>query len=153
MSSRLFQRIREKMGAAYYVRAMADLLTDHGYLAVATGSDTKRARDVLMAIVDECKKLTRTLVPAAELARTKEYIIGRLSLDLETTDQLTEFYGEQEVLKRLFRSPEIEIARIRAVSAQQVREVARAIFRNDRLNLALIGPTKEKAPFERILSV
>ena len=152
MSSRLFQRIREKMGAAYYVRAMADLLTDHGYLAVATGSDTKRARDVLMAIVDECKKLTRTLVPAAELARTKEYIIGRLSLDLETTDQLTEFYGEQEVLKRLFRSPEIEIARIRAVSAQQVREVARAIFRNDRLNLALIVPKKEKDPVEPILS-
>ena len=156
MSSRLFQRIRDVMGAAYYVRAMTDLLTDHGYLAVATGSDTKRAQDVLRAIVDECKKLTRTLVGTRELARAKEYLVGRLSLGLETTDEITGFYGEQEVLRRPLRSPETEIARIRAVSAQQVREVARAIFRSERLNLALIGPiksVKEKAPFERILAV
>lgn len=156
MSSRLFQRIRDVMGAAYYVRAMTDLLTDHGYLAVATGSNTKRAEDVLRAIVDECKKLTRTLVPARELARVKEYLVGRLSLSLETTDEITGFYGGQEILKRSFLSPEAEIARIRAVTAQQVREVARAIFRNERLNLALIGPMKdagEKASFERILAM
>ena len=46
MSSRLFTRIREKMGAAYYIGAGADLSLDHGLLSISAGVDreTDRAR-------------------------------------------------------------------------------------------------------------
>ena len=37
LSSRLFQKIREEMGAAYYIRSNIDLMIDHGYFAVASG--------------------------------------------------------------------------------------------------------------------
>ena len=41
MSSRLFKRMREELGAAYYVGAGVDLLLDHGELAIAAGIDQR----------------------------------------------------------------------------------------------------------------
>ncbi|MDD4762124.1 MAG: pitrilysin family protein, partial [Candidatus Pacebacteria bacterium] len=57
MSSRLFQKVRDDLGAAYYVKAEADLFTDHGYFGVAAGIDNKRIKEVTEAILGEFKRL------------------------------------------------------------------------------------------------
>ncbi|HYC83233.1 MAG TPA: pitrilysin family protein, partial [Candidatus Paceibacterota bacterium] len=84
MSSRLFQKIREEMGAAYYVRAANDTLTDHGALEIGVGADTKRAKEVVKVILEECRRIAAEPLPAPELSRVKDYIAGNLYLDLET---------------------------------------------------------------------
>ena len=57
MSSRLFQKVREELGAAYYVRAGTDLFTDHGYLAVSAGVEHTKLNIVIEAILGELKRI------------------------------------------------------------------------------------------------
>jgi predicted Zn-dependent peptidase len=153
MSSRLFHKIREEMGAAYYVKAGNDSYTDHGVLAVSVGSDNNKVFDVIKATLEEWKRITREKVPMDELEKVKRYLIGHLFLDVESTDSLANFLGLQEVLMKKILSPEEVAKKIEAVTAEDVMRVAQEIFKNDRLNLALIGPFKSEGEFISILKL
>ena len=80
-------------------------------------------------------------------------MIGNLILGLETSDDLASFYGGQEVLTKKLLPPEKIIDRIKATTAEEVRAVARTIFKNKGLNLAIIGPYRNQTIFENILSL
>jgi predicted Zn-dependent peptidase len=151
MSSRLFQKLREEMGVGYYVRAYADAYTDHGFFQVSAGVDNKRVKEVLLAVIDECKKLRAEEVSEEELNKTKECLIGNMKLSLESTDDIANFYGGQEILKRKPKNLEEKIKEIRKVTAKQIKNLANEIFKDDKLNLALIGPFKDKKEFLDIL--
>jgi predicted Zn-dependent peptidase len=153
MSSRLFTRIREKMGAAYYIGASADLSLDHGLLSVSAGVDRIKADEVIRAILEECRTIRDTAVPEKELQKSKDHMIGGLILGLETSDDLASFYGGQEVLAGSALSPGVLTDRIKKVTARDVQSVAKAIMKNKGLNLAIVGPYKDHAPFKKILMI
>jgi len=151
MSSRLFVKLREEMGVGYYVRAYNDSYTDHGFLQISAGVDNKRIDEVVRAVLEECKKLKNHKVPKDELDKVKEFLIGNMKLTLESSDDIANFYGGQELLKREMEGAEEKAKKIRKITANQVQTLAKNIFKNNRLNLALIGPFKEKTRFLRIL--
>lgn len=151
MSSRLFQKIREEMGVAYYVRAEADLLTDHGFLAASAGIDNTKTDEVIKAILGEFKKLSQKLVGIKELQRAKDHLIGHLMLRLETSDALAGFFGGQEIIAKKIITPSELAKKIQAVTAEEIQAVAKDIFQNNKLNLALIGPFEDKEKFEKLL--
>jgi len=153
MSSRLFVKLREEMGVGYYVRAYNDTFTDHGFLQISAGVDNKRVEEVLEAVLAECRKLIQYKVSEEELNKVKECLIGNLKLSLESSDDIANFYGGQELLKREIRSAEEKAKEIRKVTAGQIRNLAKNIFKNSGLNLALIGPYKSEAPFLKILKL
>jgi predicted Zn-dependent peptidase len=153
MSSRLFTRIREKMGAAYYLWAGADLSLDHGLLTISAGADRKRTEEVIQAILEECRILRDVAVPEKELQKTKDHMIGGLVLGLETSDDLASFYGGQEVLTGGVLSPTVLTDRIKKVTARDVQKVATAILKDRGLNLAVIGSYKNQATFKKILTI
>jgi predicted Zn-dependent peptidase len=153
MSSRLFTRIREKMGAAYYISAGADLSLDHGLFSVSVGVDRKKIDAVLKAILEECRMIRDVLVSEKELQKAKDHMIGGLILGLETSDDLASFYGGQEVLAGAVLSPAVLTDRIKKVTAHDVQKVARAVFKDKGLNLAIVGPYKNKASFKKILTI
>lgn len=151
MSSRLFQKLREEMGVGYYVRAYNDAYTDHGFFQISAGVDNKRIDEVIRAVLLECKKLKDIKVDKSELEKVKECLIGNMKLSLESTDDIANFYGGQELLKRDIAKAEKKAKEIRQVSSSQIQNLAREIFKNEKLNLALVGPFKEKAKFIKIL--
>jgi predicted Zn-dependent peptidase len=151
MSSRLFQKLREEMGVGYYVRAYNDAFTDHGFFQISAGVDNKRIDEVLVAILDECKKLKDKKVDKEELNKVKECLIGNMKLSLESTDDIANFYGGQELLKREIRGAEEKAQEIRKVTSSQIQTLAKDIFKDENLNLALIGPFKDQANFLKIL--
>ncbi|HUC31177.1 MAG TPA: pitrilysin family protein [Candidatus Paceibacterota bacterium] len=151
MSSRLFVRIREKMGAAYYIGAGTDLSLDHGLLSISAGVDRKQLEAVIAAILEECKIIRDSAVPEKELQKAKDHMIGGLILGLETSDDLASFYGGQEVLTGAVLSPAVLADKIKKVTARDVTRVAKAILKNKGLNLAVVGPYKNQAPFKKIL--
>ncbi len=153
MSSRLFQRVREQMGAAYYVRAGADLFTDHGFFAVSAGLDNSRTNQVIAAILDEFKKISLKPVSAEELNKSKNHIIGQLMIGLETSDEVAGFYGNQEIFRQEMITPEQLAKKIEKVTVNDVSKIAKDIIKNQHLNLAIIGPFKEKKEFEKILKI
>jgi len=153
MSSRLFRRIREELGAAYYVRATPEFFLDHGYLAASAGVDHQKTHTVLRVILEEFRRLRDDLIPEKELQRSKDHLVGSLILNLETSDELASFYGSQEILTRSLLQPKDLIDRIRNVKAEEIRDVARRIFRNSQLNLAAIGPYKGSKQIQKILKL
>ena len=153
MSSRLFQKIREEMGVAYYIGADADLYTDHGYLAVSTGIEHSKIEKVIKAILEEFKDLSEKALSNEELQRVKEHLMGHLLINLETSDQLASFYGGQEIITQKIVTPEELLKKIQAVTKNEVMAAAKEIFQISKLNLALIGPSRGKDKFEKILNL
>lgn len=153
MSSRLFQKIREEMGAAYYVSAGAEFFSDHGYLRASAGVPQERLNEVVGAITEEFKRIRNEPVPPEELQRVKDNYIGSLMLGLETSDDLARFYGGQEVIEKKIMTPEEITARIQAVTAEEIQAVAQGLFRNECLNLAVIGPIETDDQLREALKI
>lgn len=153
MSSRMFGLLRDKMGAAYYVRTLCDESTDTGNFATWAGIDNRRAEEIIKAILIEYKKIKNVKVNAVELAKAKEHLEGSLVLSIETSDEMASFCGFQEILKKEILKPEELIKKIRAITAVDILEAAQDIFRPEKLNLAIIGPFKNKEPFVNLLKI
>lgn len=94
MSSRLWGVVREEMGAAYYVRVDNDELTDHGYLAASAGVHNEKLLPVIKAILKEFEKLKEEEVGEKELKKSKDHMVGRLMLGLETSDSVASFFWD-----------------------------------------------------------
>lgn len=153
MSSRLFRKIRDEMGVGYYVNAQNTAFTDHGYFAVSAGVANTRMEEVLRAVLTEFETLKRDLVPADELIKVKEHLVGMMYLGLESSDDLAEYYGMQEILRRDIHTPKERERLIRAVTAEDIRMMARKIFVEKNLNLALIGPATNGEVFKKVLRI
>jgi predicted Zn-dependent peptidase len=151
MSSRLWKRVREEMGAAYYVSADAELFLDHGILGISAGVNHEKVHAVIAAILEECRTISRELVPEKELQKSKDHMVGGLILGLETSDELGSFFGGQEILTGSLLPPQAIIDRIRKVTAAEVRGAAKSIFKNRGMNLAVIGPFAKKSIFKKNL--
>lgn len=152
MSSRLFIKLREELGVAYYVRAGNDTYSDHGAFQISAGVSNTRVQEVIGEILKECARFKTELVEKAELEKAREYLIGNMKLELESSDAWASYFGGQEVMHKKIQSPEEIEAKIRKVTAVDIQKVAQEIFVNKNLNLALIGPFENKAEFAKILT-
>ncbi|PIW76658.1 MAG: hypothetical protein CO001_00140, partial [Candidatus Portnoybacteria bacterium CG_4_8_14_3_um_filter_40_10] len=145
--------VREHRGLAYYIRANNVSLTDSGYLISNAGVDNKRVEDAIKVILDEFKKTKEQKIPEKEIQKAKDHIRGATLLSLESSDEVASFLGGQEVLKKEILLPEEFFKKIEKITAADLQRVAREIFRPEKLNLALIGPFKEKERFEKLLKI
>lgn len=151
MSSRLFQKLRDEMGVCYYISADNDTHTDHGAFQVSAGVDSKRVVEVVKAIREELVKLKNQLADADEMRKVKDYLIGNLYLSLESSDSLAEFYGGQDVMKKVIKTPDEIVKEIESISADDIRDVAKKIFVTKNLNFVLIGKNKNKREISKEL--
>jgi predicted Zn-dependent peptidase len=151
MSSRLFTKLREEMGVAYYVRAYNQASLDHGSFQISAGVNNTRTGEVIKEILKECSLLIKEKVSDKELNKVKSLIVGNMKMSLEATDDIANYYGGQELIKKEIKTLEEKIKDIKAVKAEDIQKIAKIIFKDRNLNLAIIGPYKEKSSFESIL--
>jgi predicted Zn-dependent peptidase len=74
-----------------------------------------------------------------------------MKLSLESTDDVANFYGMQELMRRDIKTLDDKIKAIMKVTPADIQKMAQTIFKNKNLNLALIGPYKESSKFQNIL--
>lgn len=153
MSSRLFVKIREEMGAAYYISTESVSYPDSGYFTTGAGVDNKKIEKVILAILKEYKKISRKKVPQKELKKAKDCIKGKTALLLESSNVQASFYANQELLEKKILTPEQIFKKIDKVTPTDILKVAKDIFQPQKLNLAIIGPFKNKKRFRKILKI
>lgn len=153
MSSRLFISVRERQGLAYYISSSLDSYTDHGYIGTQAGVNNDKVGRAIKTVLSEYKNIKENLVPEEEIKKAKEFIKGRLVIALEQSDDLASFYASQWLLKNETLTPEEKLSKIMKVTAEDVQEVAKDIFKPEKLNLALIGPFEDKEKFEKLLEI
>jgi len=151
MSSRIFISLRERQGLAYYVRTSCEEMLDVGYLVTQAGVGNENVEKAVAAIMSEYKKIRDEKIPAEEIKKAKDYLKGVTRLSLETSDEIGSWIGTQEILRKEILTPEEVFAKIEATEAEDLARVAKDVFQPQKLNLALIGPFKEKARFEELL--
>lgn len=151
MTSRLFLELRERRGLAYDVHSSVMHYRDCGALVVGCGVDTAKAAESVRAARAEFAKMQEG-VTEEELARAREYSIGRLGLRLEDTRAVMGWIGGQELLRNDVRTPDEVVERVRGVTADDVTESARRYLGPDGCRLSIVGPYRSAAKFERLLA-
>jgi predicted Zn-dependent peptidase len=152
MSSRLFIKLREDMGVAYYVRSYNHTSLDHGVFQVSAGVNNSRTKEVVSEILKECAKLKTELVSDLELKKVKSFLSGNMKMSLEATDDIASYYGTQELMKGDMKTIEERIKLIEKVTSADIKKTAQKIFVNKNLTLAIIGPDKDSDSYKNILS-
>jgi len=153
MSSRLFISVREKAGLCYYIRTSPENMTDTGYLVTQSGVDHKNVEKAIGLILKEYKIFKNKKVEKSELQKAKDYLKGNLILSLESSDAQAGFYAGQELLEGKILTLKEKLREIDKVTAGDVQKVAKEIFNPQKLNLALIGPFKDKSKFGKLLKI
>ena len=153
MSSRLFIELRERRGLAYYVRSSVDDYKDAGAFQVASGVQPKAIEEAILVTLEQFKKISQQEVPEAELKKAKDYIKGKLVLELEGSQEVASTFGLQQLLENKTRTPEEVLREIDKVRTADLKKLAQDIFTDDKLNLAVIGPYKDEAKFAKILKI
>lgn len=153
MSSRLWISFRDKEGLGYYIHTSSEFYTDSGYLVTKAGVDNRRVEKAIELILREYKRIATDGIKELELRKAKDYVKGSAVLHLESSSAVAHFCGEQELLTNKILTPEEKFAKIEAVTVDDIFKVANDVFRPERLNLALIGPFKNKEKFKKLLIV
>jgi predicted Zn-dependent peptidase len=152
MSSRLFVRVRERKGLAYDVHSGVAQFLDCGAFVVTAGVDPKRVYDAVATILDEIGAM-RTGVPEEELSKAKQFTTGRMLLRLEDTRAVSAWMGNQELLTGRILDPDDVIACVEAVTTEDIRRVANDLLTSDKLNMAVVGPSRGHRRLERLLTL
>ncbi len=151
MSSRLFIKVREELGLAYYVKTGVSSDPDTGCLVTQVGVDNKRAEKAISAVLKEYKRISQNKISSKELKKAKDHFKGKMTLLFEASDARASFYALQELIENKVLTPEEIYAKINKVSVNDILKVSKDIFKPEKLNLALIGPFKDKDKFQKLL--
>jgi zinc protease len=140
LGSRLFLRIREKLGLAYYVGSQNVLGLTPGYFSFYCGTAPEKAEQVETELLSEAELLRTEGLDEEELKRAKAKIIGQKKIarqdlgNLATTTALEELYGLG------YANIDTEDAKYEAVTLDQVREAAARYLKPDAAVIALVRP-------------
>lgn len=144
MSSRLFEEVREKRSLAYEIKSGIGHYQDTGSVIVSAGVENKKPALAIRIILQELDKLTKKNVPADELRRAKDYYKAQFRMGLEDTLDHLLWVGEKALYLEGLPDREKILRDIEAVTAEDIRKASKHIFCTEALNLALMGPLKEK---------
>jgi predicted Zn-dependent peptidase len=144
MSSRLFQEIREKRGKAYSVYSFSSSYKDVGYLGVYAGTSVESAEEVVELVVKELRKLAAGEITDEELTRTRGQLVGGMMLGLESTDSWMSHIARNEIYFGKAVTTEEICQRIRAVSRDEVIQLADSLFHPEAMTLTLLGDFTEE---------
>ncbi len=155
MSSRLFRKMRSDLGICYSISASFSSSKDFGAFYVSSGVSHSRVGEAVSGILEEIEKVKEELISDEELQKAKDFRIGSLYLGLEASDDFSDFYGFQEIYNQEILSPKDIEEKTRAVTAEEIRTLARQIFIEKNMNLGIVGPHKKSthSKFEKLLKL
>ncbi|OGM90322.1 hypothetical protein A2755_03985 [Candidatus Wolfebacteria bacterium RIFCSPHIGHO2_01_FULL_48_22] len=139
MGSRLFQKIREEMGAAYFIGMGTSFNANHGVAYVKGGINHGKLRDVFSALCEELQKIHEGAAKD-ELTRAKEYTVGNFLLSLESPSELGTYYGYQEATMGKTLPPQEAAKHMRAVTQDDIKRIARKYLTKENFHFSLVGP-------------
>ena len=154
-SSRLFQEVRERRGLAYSVFSFSNLYAHTGEVGLYLGTRPENLTEAVAVLAGELERFVREPADAQELERSRENAKGRMVLAMESTAALMNRLGSSVLCDLPILSVEEVIARIDAVTMDDLRELAAELFRGPELSVAAIGPDEQAlraalAPLEAV---
>ena len=152
MSSRLFTEIRDKLGLAYSIHSYIEHFLDSGSVTVYAGVEPKNLQAAIKAILEQLSQL-RESVPESELSKAKELSKGHLLLRMEDSRNVAGWLGGQEILTKHILSVDEIVSIIDAITADELKQLAKELIADSQLHLAIVGPIAKDEPLEELLKL
>ena len=149
MSSRLFQEVREKRGLVYSVYSFSSVYSDGGLFGIYAGTGEKETAELVPVICEEIRRLPGT-ISEEELRRAKAQIKSSTVMALESTAARAEQLGNQMLLVGRPVPVEEQLARIDALTVEDLAALARRIFSGP-LTMAATGPVGHLESYDGVL--
>jgi predicted Zn-dependent peptidase len=142
MSSRLFREIREERGLAYAVYGFKMAYADAGAWGVYIGTTPNQVDTVMTVIHDELAKVVADGITVEELERAKGSMRGGLALALEDPNSRMIRLGRDELVGMPHLSVDERLAKLEAVTLEDVQSIATELFTGQRM-IGAVGPFDE----------
>ena len=139
MKSRLFIEVRERRGLAYMIQADMEACRDVGTLQIQAGLDPSRLSEAIKVIKEQLNKIKDELVSTKELSEAKGSLIGGMSLGMEDSSAIADWYAKQFWFSKDIKDQAYIFNKIKKVTKQDVQRVARRIFIEDSMHVVVIG--------------
>jgi len=143
MSSRLFQRVREKEGLVYSIASFHNAYLHGGYEAVYAACAPKNVRRVLESTLAEMRRIRNEGATPEELADAKLHLKGSILLSLESTTSRMSGIARQEYYFGRQYTPDEIIEHIDRVTLEDLQAVARTVVDPESLSLTMLGNVKD----------
>lgn len=142
MSTRLYERICDRLGLCYDISGGFEAYEDDGVIDIAAGAQHSRtpmvAREVFQLLHDLCDKGPSD----EELAKARDRHQWSIEAMNDDPEETASFYG-LAALTGVARSPSQRHESLCAVTRDMVRDTAQRIFRTDRLSVTAVGLLKD----------
>lgn len=149
-SSRLWSKIREEMGAAYYISSYFQKYSNRSLIFIHGGVSLEKFNLVLETIIEEINKFYSEGPTTEELEKVKTKLRSSLLLDLEDSLNLAEFYGYQYLLEKKIETPEKITKKIQKIKKQDIQKELKNIFKFSQTKFAAIVPPDYNIDFSKI---
>jgi predicted Zn-dependent peptidase len=143
-SSRLFQEVREKRGLAYSVYSFSSQYIDTGHVGIYVGTRPDNVAEAVSVIGEELRRVSSDGVTPAELARAIENAKGRTVLAMESTLARMNRIGSSLLMDQPLLTLDEVLARIDAVTMDDVRDLAAELFDPARMSAAGVGGDEDQ---------
>ena len=140
LGSRLFLRVREKLGLAYYVGAQNFLGLAPGYFAFYVGTAPEKAAQVEKELLREAELLRQDGLTAEELKRAKAKIIGQKKIARQELGGLALATALDELYGLGYGHADSEDALYEAVTLEDIKAAAQKYLRKDALVISVASP-------------
>lgn len=145
MSSRLFQKLRERHGWCYNIQTSMVTLADTGAIHISAGLDPANLEKATRLILREIQNICDKAPSRTELKKAQDYTVGQTLMGLESTSNQIMWMGESLLGYGHILDPgEIE-QRIHAVTPEDVQKCACHCLNRARLGVAIVGPINDEA--------
>jgi predicted Zn-dependent peptidase len=151
MGSRLFLELRERRSLVYDVSTFSATYADAGTFGIHAGFDPEDADRVVRAIVEQLDRVSTDPVRPEELDRARAYTRGRLELRMEDSGAVAGWIGSGEALLPRILTVDEVIQQLDAVTIDDLLRVARRYLAPRLARMAVLGPFRSRARFERAL--
>jgi predicted Zn-dependent peptidase len=142
-SSRLFQAVREERGLAYSVYSFSGQYADTGQIGLYLGTRPDNLAEAMRVVRDELDRMREEPATDEELARARENVKARVILGLESTGARMSRLGSSLLFGLPLLEPDELMARIDAVTLDDLRALTTELWAPERLSAAGIGPDED----------
>ena len=152
MSSRLFQKLRERHGYCYSIQSSTVTLADSGAISIYAGLDHGKLERATKMILKELEAICQRAPSKGELRQAKDYAVGQTLMGLESTTNQMMWLGESLIGYGVVHDPSEVEARIQAVTSEDIQRCACYCLHRGRLGIAVVGPERERSRVESWLA-
>lgn len=153
MSSRLFQTVRERNGLCYSVYSFPSSYIDTGMFSIYVGLGQEQERKAAHLICDVLREFCEEGPTREELSRCREQLKSNLLMGLESTNARMHHLGRSELFQQRVVDADELVAAYDAVTAEQICQLARQVFRFDKASICAVGNTGSQEYYQELIAI